>query len=156
MLLDSTVSMLPPSLQWQQMPSRFPYAGPVRPPPIEAAEEMLPRNLCPLIKSSYGFAATDTCPFFKFSDIIVADTTCDGKKKMFELMSDIKPVHVLQLPQQQDFKAFLEPWKNEIEKLISVLEKTTGKKITREKISSAIALLNREKARILKKRPVSF
>ncbi len=49
--------------------------------PVAAAEEVLPRNLCPLIKSSFGFAATDTCPFFRFSDFIVGDTTCDGKKK---------------------------------------------------------------------------
>jgi benzoyl-CoA reductase/2-hydroxyglutaryl-CoA dehydratase subunit BcrC/BadD/HgdB len=59
--------------------------------PIGAAEEILPRNLCPLIKSSFGFAVTDTCPFFRFSDIIVGDTTCDGKKKMFELLSRYKP-----------------------------------------------------------------
>ncbi|MBU2631951.1 MAG: 2-hydroxyacyl-CoA dehydratase family protein [Proteobacteria bacterium] len=122
----------------------LPLCG-TRQAPIEAAEEILPRNLCPLIKSSYGFAATDTCPFFRFSDIIVADTTCDGKKKMFELMADIKPMHVLQLPQQQDFKAFLEPWRKEIETLVSVLEKTTGKTITHEKISSAIVLLNKER-----------
>ena len=30
--------------------------------PIAAAEANLPRNLCPLIKASYGFALTDTCP----------------------------------------------------------------------------------------------
>ena len=59
----------------------LPLCG-TRQDPIEAAEQTLPRNLCPLIKSSYGFAATGTCPFFKFSDMIVADTTCDGKKKM--------------------------------------------------------------------------
>ena len=122
----------------------LPLCG-TRQAPIEAAEETLPRNLCPLIKSSFGFAVTDTCPFFRFSDIIVADTTCDGKKKMFELMSDIKPVHVLQLPQQQDFTAFLEPWENEIKKLKSIIEETTGKKITREKIKSAIQLLNKER-----------
>ena len=52
----------------------LPLCG-TRQAPIEAAEEVLPRNLCPLIKSSYGFAATDTCPFFRFSDMIVADTT---------------------------------------------------------------------------------
>lgn len=120
----------------------LPLCG-TRQAPIEASEETLPRNLCPLIKSSYGFAATDTCPFFRFSDLIVADTTCDGKKKMFELMNDIKPVHVLQLPQKQD--AFIEPWKAEVEQLISVLEKTTGKTITPEKISSAISLLNKER-----------
>jgi len=113
--------------------------------PIEVAEVTLPRNLCPLIKSSYGFAASDTCPFFRFSDIIVADTTCDGKKKMFELMSDIKPVHVLQLPQQQNFDLFLEPWKNEIKNLKTVIENMTGNQITPEKITNAIVLLNRER-----------
>lgn len=46
----------------------------------------LPRNLCPLIKASYGFALTDTCPYFYFSDLVVGETTCDGKKKMFELL----------------------------------------------------------------------
>ena len=33
-----------------------------------------------LIKSSYGFAKTDKCPFFYFSDVVVGETTCDGKK----------------------------------------------------------------------------
>lgn len=31
--------------------------------PIQAAEAVLPASLCPLIKSSYGYAKTDTCPF---------------------------------------------------------------------------------------------
>ena len=31
---------------------------------IKDAERDLPSNLCPLIKSSYGFALTDKCPFF--------------------------------------------------------------------------------------------
>ena len=30
---------------------------------IPDAEKDLPRNLCPLIKSSYGFAKTDKCPY---------------------------------------------------------------------------------------------
>ena len=50
---------------------------------IPDAEKDLPKNLCPLIKSSYGFAKTDKCPFFYFSDVVVGETTCDGKKKMY-------------------------------------------------------------------------
>ncbi len=122
----------------------LPLCG-TRQDPIEAAEESLPRNLCPLIKSSYGFGATDTCPFFKFSDMIVADTTCDGKKKMFELMEAFKEVHVLQLPQQQNFERFQAPWEQEIRDLKIRLQEKTGKSITQEKIQSAIALLNRER-----------
>ena len=113
--------------------------------PIAAAEETLPRNLCPLIKSSYGFAATGTCPFFRFSDIIVPDTTCDGKKKMFELMAQIKPVHVLQLPQNQDRETALPFWYGEVKKFKALVEKETGTELSDEKISGAIRLLNRER-----------
>jgi benzoyl-CoA reductase/2-hydroxyglutaryl-CoA dehydratase subunit BcrC/BadD/HgdB len=37
---------------------------------------------------------TDTCPFFAISEAVIAETTCDGKKKMFELIADLKPMHV--------------------------------------------------------------
>ncbi|MBU1170345.1 MAG: 2-hydroxyacyl-CoA dehydratase family protein [Proteobacteria bacterium] len=113
--------------------------------PVSAAEEILPRNLCPLIKSSYGFAALDTCPFFRFSDMIVADTTCDGKKKMFELMQQYKEVHVLQLPQNQNTAISLEPWRKEVEGMKDRIEAVTGVTLTTEKINRAIDLLNRER-----------
>jgi len=48
--------------------------------PIPVAEQSLPRNLCPLIKSSYGFAATETCPFFYFSDFVVGETAMAKKR----------------------------------------------------------------------------
>lgn len=62
---------------------------------IPAAEIRLPKNLCPLIKASYGAAVTDRCPFFYFSDMVLAETTYDGKKKMYELMSELKHCHRL-------------------------------------------------------------
>ena len=68
---------------------------------IPDAEKDLPRNLCPLIKSSYGFAKTDKCPYFYFSDLIVGETTCDGKKKMYEYLGQFKNVHVMNLPNTQ-------------------------------------------------------
>ena len=69
---------------------------------IPVAEQTLPKNLCPLIKASYGFAVTDKCPFFYFSDIVVGETTCDGKKKMYEFMSEFKDVFILELPKKFD------------------------------------------------------
>ena len=69
---------------------------------IPAAEEVLPANLCPLIKSTYGFAYSQKCPFTHFSDLIVGETTCDGKKKMYELLNELKPTYVLHLPQGQN------------------------------------------------------
>lgn len=113
--------------------------------PIAAAEEVLPRNLCPLIKSSYGFAATDTCPYFRLSDVIVADTTCDGKKKMFELLARYRPVYVLQLPQNQDPQTALPFWMNEIVRFKKFIEKVTGVLITEEMLAGAICLMNSER-----------
>ena len=53
---------------------------------IAPAEKDLPVGLCPLIKSTYGYFCTQTNPFLEMADVIVAETTCDGKKKMYELM----------------------------------------------------------------------
>ena len=35
---------------------------------IPDAEKVLPKNLCPLIKSTYGFAYSEKCPYTYFSD----------------------------------------------------------------------------------------
>ncbi|MDD3889973.1 MAG: double-cubane-cluster-containing anaerobic reductase, partial [Syntrophomonadaceae bacterium] len=110
--------------------------------PIAAAEEELPRNLCPLIKSSYGFAATETCPYFHFSDFVIGETTCDGKKKMFELMNKIKKVHVMQLPQHADHDASLQMWYEEMKRLKAVLEEELNVEITDEKLWEAIHVVN--------------
>lgn len=113
--------------------------------PIAKAEETLPRNLCPLIKSSFGFAVTKTCPFVEASDLIVGDTTCDGKKKMFELLNRYKKTHVLQLPQNQSSEVALPMWRKELDNFRSVVEEQTGVKITDERLKDAISLMNRER-----------
>ena len=69
---------------------------------IPEAEKVLPANLCPLIKSTYGFAYSQKCPFTYFSDMIIGETTCDGKKKMYELLNELKRTHILHLPQSRD------------------------------------------------------
>ncbi|MFA5524230.1 MAG: double-cubane-cluster-containing anaerobic reductase [Tissierellales bacterium] len=113
--------------------------------PIEEAEKELPRNLCPLIKSSYGFAITDKCPYFYFSDVLLAETTCDGKKKMYELMSKIKPMHIMNLPQTANDEDSLESWKKEMVYFKEFLEKQFGVEITDKKLKDAIKLMNRER-----------
>ncbi len=114
--------------------------------PIATAEETLPRNLCPLIKSSYGFAVTDKCPFFNFSDLIVGETTCDGKKKMFEFMGEFKPVHVMQLPYMKTSKKSFEMWVDELRQLRTRLETELGREIADSALWEAIDLVNRESA----------
>lgn len=110
--------------------------------PIDKAEEILPTNLCPLIKSSYGYAISETCPFFAYSDFIIGETTCDGKKKMFELLGRIKPLFLMQLPYAViNDHAFIY-WLEEIFRLKSFLEKQTGKAIDLEELRKQIRLQN--------------
>jgi len=116
--------------------------------PIAEAEKVLPRNLCPLIKSSYGFGITDKCPYFYFADLLVGETTCDGKKKMYEYMSEIKDMHVMQLPQKKTGEGSRALWKSEMLTLKKVLEDKFGVEITDEKLREAIKLKNRERQAI--------
>ena len=108
---------------------------------ITEAEKELPKNLCPLIKSSYGFAKTDKCPFFYFSDVVVGETTCDGKKKMYEYMSEFKDVFIMELPNTQR-EAALTLWKSEIIRFKEYLEKKFGVTITEEDIRAAVRTEN--------------
>lgn len=115
---------------------------------IEKAENYLPKNLCPLIKSSYGFAKTDKCPYFYFSDLIVGETTCDGKKKMYEYLGEFKPVHVMQLPNTQIGENSFKLWKDEIIRLKEKIEDMFDIEIKEEDIKQAILLKNRERQAI--------
>ena len=108
---------------------------------IAVAERDLPKNLCPLIKSSYGFAKTDKCPFFYFSDVVVGETTCDGKKKMYEYMSEFKDVFLMELPNTQGEEA-LKLWKKEIIRFKEYLEKKFDVTITEDDIRKAIKTEN--------------
>ena len=108
---------------------------------IPDAERDLPKNLCPLIKSSYGFAKTEKCPFFYFSDVVVGETTCDGKKKMYEYMSRFKDVFIMELPNTQRPEA-LQLWKGEIIRFKEYLEEKFDVTITEEDIREAIRVNN--------------
>jgi len=110
--------------------------------PIDKAEEILPANLCPLIKSSYGYAITETCPFFAFSDFIIGETTCDGKKKMFELLGRIKPLHLMHLPYAPEEEHALRYWLEEIMKIRDFLESQTGNTVESGELKRQIKLHN--------------
>lgn len=114
--------------------------------PIAAAEKDLPRNLCPMVKSSYGLATTDQCPYFAMSDKVVGETTCDGKKKMFEVMSakGIKDIYVMNLPHMPDVESSRKLWVEELRRLKSYLEQKFGVEITEAKLRDAIHVCNEE------------
>ena len=112
---------------------------------ISTAEEDLPNNLCPLIKSSYGYIKQGSCPFFEMADAVVAETTCDGKKKMYELLAERKPLHILELPQKPDEEQACLHWLSEVEKLRGFLEQLCGVEISDETLAKNVSLMNTER-----------
>ena len=112
---------------------------------IAPAEEHMPANLCPLIKSTYGYLVEKYNPFLEMTDLIVAETTCDGKKKMYELMGEQRKMHVLELPQKENDPDARRHWLAELHKFKTALETQFGVEITDDKIRDAIAVMNRER-----------
>jgi benzoyl-CoA reductase/2-hydroxyglutaryl-CoA dehydratase subunit BcrC/BadD/HgdB len=109
---------------------------------FEGAEEVLPRNLCPLIKSAFGFKRGLVCPYVEASDIIVGENTCDGKKKAYEVLSPmVKDLYIIDLPQMKSDtgKTLL---KEEYKKFIAKLESVSGRKITAETLKKGIEIAN--------------
>jgi benzoyl-CoA reductase/2-hydroxyglutaryl-CoA dehydratase subunit BcrC/BadD/HgdB len=112
---------------------------------IPAAEQVLPANLCPLIKSTFGYHLTGRNPFLNWADLVVAETTCDGKKKMFELLAETRPLYVLELPQKADDPDALAHWTAEVRKFKAYLERRWDVSITDEALRQASRLMNRER-----------
>jgi benzoyl-CoA reductase/2-hydroxyglutaryl-CoA dehydratase subunit BcrC/BadD/HgdB len=113
--------------------------------PIAAAEKVLPVDQCPMVKSTYGRAISNTCPIFPLADCIVGETTCDGRKKMYELLAREIPMHVMDLPQKPDEKEALEHWIAEVKKLKAFLNNQLNVEITDETLRSAIHDINKER-----------
>lgn len=105
------------------------------------AEKVLPRNTCALIKSFVGFKLARLCPFIESCDLIVGETTCDGKKKAYEIFSEYSPVYVMEIPQMKN-AADRVLWKSEVLRFKSRVEEATRNSITAERLAEAIKLVN--------------
>lgn len=108
---------------------------------VPGGEKVLPTNTCPLIKASVGARLDRTCPFFRIADMYVGETTCDGKKKAWEILAEDVPVHVMDLPQMKRAKD-VRAWAEEIETFKNVVEEFTGNEVTAEKLAASIRLIN--------------
>ncbi|HHX69749.1 MAG: double-cubane-cluster-containing anaerobic reductase [Miniphocaeibacter sp.] len=111
---------------------------------VPGGEKVLPTATCPLIKASLGAHFDKTCPFFRICDLFVGETTCDGKKKAWEILSEDTEMYIMDIPQMkrpQDFKK----WEEEIRNYIGKIEEITGNKVTEESLKDSIVMLNNKR-----------
>lgn len=62
--------------------------------------------------------------------MVIGEAICDGKKKMYELMGDIKDTHVMHLPHDQTLDHSFSFWREEVVRLKEVLEEKFDKSFT--------------------------
>jgi benzoyl-CoA reductase/2-hydroxyglutaryl-CoA dehydratase subunit BcrC/BadD/HgdB len=110
----------------------------------QLAEKVLPRNTCALIKAFVGFKLARLCPFIESCDFLVGETTCDGKKKAYEILNDFKPTYVMEIPQmKRDTDRAL--WRAEMVRFKEMVEEATGMTITAQSLALAIEMVNRRR-----------
>lgn len=114
-----------------------------------AAEKVLPRNTCALIKSFVGFKLSRLCPFFESCDLLVGETTCDGKKKAYEIFADHAPVYVMEIPQMKQ-ACDRQLWQSEVRRFKTAIENLTGRTIDAANLGPAIRLIN-DRRRVLQR-----
>ncbi len=112
---------------------------------IPPAEEHLPANLCPLIKSTFGYHVLRSNPFLEMAELVVGETTCDGKKKMYELMARSRPMYVLELPQKAGDPDAMAHWVRELDKFRGFLEGRFHTQVSDDKLREAIGVMNQER-----------
>lgn len=111
---------------------------------VPDGEAYLPKDTCPLVKASIGARFGKTCPFFRIADLFVGETTCDAKKKAYEILADDAPTYVMDMPQMKRPQD-IEKWANEIKLFAARIEELTGNEITAEKLADAIKLINEKR-----------
>ncbi len=115
----------------------------------DQVEQIMPRNTCSLIKSFMGFKLAKVCPYIESADLVIGETTCDGKKKAYELLGDMHNVYVMELPQMKR-DVDMAMWRDEIRNLMAKVEEVTGNSITAESLKAAIKEVN-DKRRALQR-----
>ena len=111
---------------------------------VPEGEKVLPSGMCPLIKASLGAHFGKTCPYFSVSDVYVGETTCDGKKKAYEILGADKQTYVMDMPQMKRPQDY-EKWTGEIAAFADMVQDVTGVELTAEKLGDAIHLINEKR-----------
>lgn len=111
---------------------------------VPDAEAVLPRNICPMVKSAYGFKVGKICPYFQSVDFVYGETTCDAKKKTWEILDREVTTHVMEIPQMKRERDRV-LWLEEVKDFKKKMEEVSGKTITTTDITNATKIMNEKR-----------
>ena len=111
----------------------------------DETEKYIPRNTCALIKAFMGFKLSGLCPYVQTTDLIVGETTCDGKKKAYEIFDEItKKVFVMEVPNKKGADG-IALWRNEVKRFAEKIEGLSRKTISLEKLREGSRIVNQKR-----------
>ncbi|MDH5186425.1 MAG: double-cubane-cluster-containing anaerobic reductase [candidate division WOR-3 bacterium] len=116
---------------------------------VPYAEKMFPRDICPLVKSTLGLAFSKTCPYAPIKNMAVGETTCDAKKKTWEILAGKVNFHVMEVPQKKE-EPDIKLWHKEVREFKDKVEGLAGKKVESKRLAETIEIMN-DKRRALQK-----
>jgi benzoyl-CoA reductase/2-hydroxyglutaryl-CoA dehydratase subunit BcrC/BadD/HgdB len=111
---------------------------------IPDAERILPRNLCPLIKSAFGFMEAKTSPYYQVPDFFVGEATCDGKKKVWEIFGNYVSFYTMEIPNSKSYMG-KRLWLDEVMRFKEKMERESGVSITPDELEEKIQVVNRKR-----------
>ncbi|MBU4200553.1 MAG: 2-hydroxyacyl-CoA dehydratase family protein [Verrucomicrobia bacterium] len=112
-------------------------------------EEMLSGEICPLAKASFGvFMNKDSMA--NSCDVVALPTSCDAKKKLGQILDDIKPAFMLALPPEQDHRRYADVTLQEMVRLVGFLETHLKTKLKSGALLAAVKLGRRRSAIVRK------
>jgi benzoyl-CoA reductase/2-hydroxyglutaryl-CoA dehydratase subunit BcrC/BadD/HgdB len=100
-----------------------------------AGEAHVPRDGCPLAKSSMGFTAQSGMAAFDLCEVVIVPTTCDAKRKLAEELSRFKEVWMLEVPHLKDSEISRRCWLEQVHALKEKLERYTRNGSRRRRIT---------------------
>ena len=108
-----------------------------------AGEDLVPRDICPVVRASIGFTSLDILSVYQMCDAVIVPTTCDGKRKLGEVLRNFKEVWMLEVPHIKETEGSRLQWLNHLYALKKNIEKFTGKKINRKTLKGSIQMIGR-------------
>ncbi|AWB10877.1 Benzoyl-CoA reductase/2-hydroxyglutaryl-CoA dehydratase subunit, BcrC/BadD/HgdB [Thermodesulfobium acidiphilum] len=112
---------------------------------VPYGEQIVPKNLCPLIKAGIGAKFSKTCPYFQVIDLLIGENTCDGKKKAWEILSDMVEMYIMDMPNKKS-NSGLKLWQEEVKSLCNFLEKKFSKPISFDSLLKAVQKVNAKRS----------
>lgn len=99
-----------------------------------AADELAPRDTCPVVKASIGSTSLNAPSLYHRCDAVIVPTTCDAKRKMADELSKFKDVWMLEVPHIKDREGSKRQWLQQLYALKKNIEKFTGRRLWRRGI----------------------